>query len=148
MQLTVDQRVFIVTKYFETKSYNAVREAFVLQFPQRNAPSKKTIYKNVKKYQENGTSLNLNKGHSGRRITARTPQNIQVVRDALNANPNVSTRRNGVPVSRRTFQRIVQHDLKWHPYRIHVRHELKQTDFPKRLTFCRWFRVQQSEISL
>ena len=61
MQLTVEQRVFVVTKYLETKSYNAVREAFTRQFPQRNAPTKKTIYKNVKKYQEKGTSLNLNK---------------------------------------------------------------------------------------
>ena len=140
VQLNVEQRIFIVTKYIETRSYNDVREAFRLRFPQRNAPSKKTIYTNVKKYKEKGTSLNLNKGRSGRRVSIRTPENIQLVRDTLNGNPNVSTRRNGLPISRRTFQRIIQEDLKWHPYRIHVRHELKQADFQRRVTFSRWFR--------
>ena len=36
----------------------------------------------------------------------------------------------------------MQLDLKWHPFRIHVRHKLKEIDFPRRLTFCRWFRDQ------
>lgn len=139
MQLTTEQRSFVVTKYHETKSYNEVREAFARRFPNRNAPSKKTIYKNVLKYQQNGTSLNLNKGRSGRRVTARTPENIQLVRDALNTNPQISTRRNGIPVSRRSFQRIVHQNLQWHPYRIHVRHELKQEDFQRRLQFAQWF---------
>lgn len=111
MQLTVEQRVFVVSKYYETKSYAAVKEAFPQRFPNRNAPSNKTIYKNVLKYQESGTSLNLNKGRSGRRVSVRTPENIQLVRDALNRNPRISTRRNGVPVSRRSFQRIVHRDL-------------------------------------
>ena len=106
MQLTTEQRIFVVTKYHETKSYNEVREAFARRFPNRNAPPKKTIYKNVLKYQQNGTSLNLNKGRSGRRVSVRTPDNIQLVRDALNANPQMSTRRKDVPVSRRSFQRL------------------------------------------
>ena len=142
MQLTTEQRIFVVTKYHETKSYNEVREAFARRFPNRNAPPKKTIYKNVLKYQQNGTSLNLNKGRSGRRVSVRTPDNIQLVRDALNANPQMSTRRNDVPVNRRSFQRIVRQDLQWHPYRIHVRHELKQADFQRRLQFAQWFQNQ------
>lgn len=142
MQLTVEQRVFVVTKYHETKSYIAVREAFRQRFPGRAAPCKKTIHKNVQKYQQNGTSLNMNKGHSGRRRSSRTPQNVNLVRNTLVANPRVSIRRNGVPVTRSTFQRIVQHDLEWHPYKMHVRHELKQGDFARRIRFCQWFENQ------
>ena len=102
MQLTVEQRFFVVSTYLETKSYNAVREAFVQIFPGRNAPCKKTVYKNIQKYKENGTSLNLNKSRSGRRRSVRTAENIGLVRNALIENPKISTRRNSVPVSRRT----------------------------------------------
>ena len=87
MQLTVEQRVFMVSTYFETKSYNAVREAFVQRFPGRNAPCKNTVYKNIQKYKENGTSLNLNKSRSGRRRSVRTAENIGLMRNALIENP-------------------------------------------------------------
>jgi hypothetical protein len=142
MQLTVEQRVFVVAKYLETGSYNAVTDAFQQRFPERNPPAKRTIYQNVKKYRNNGTSLNLNRGHSGRRISARTPENIELVRNSLNDNPTVSTRRNEIPISRSTFQRIIKGDLNWHPYRIHIRHELKDQDFGRRLEFSRWFAGQ------
>lgn len=139
MQLTVEQRVFVVTKYLETKSIDAVKTAFRLQFPNRVPPTHKAIYDNVAKYKRNGTSKNLNKGNSGRRRFVRSPENIQAVRDLLNNNPTVSIRRNQLELSRSTFSRVVKHDLKWHPYKIHVRHQLKPTDFEKRFTFCRWF---------
>ena len=80
MQLTVEQRTFVVKKFHEFKSYVAVIEAFRQQFPGRNPPSKSTIQRNVRKYDDNGTSHNLNKDRSGRRKTVRTQQNIQQVR--------------------------------------------------------------------
>ena len=48
MQLTVEQRVFVVAKYFVTKSYNAVTDAFQQRFREHNPPTKRTIYQNVK----------------------------------------------------------------------------------------------------
>ena len=30
-------------------------------------------------------------------------------------------------------------DLRWHPYGMHVRHELLAADFPRRLRFAEWF---------
>ena len=41
MQLTVEQRVFIVEKYLETKSLEQVRNLFGNQFPDRAIPDKK-----------------------------------------------------------------------------------------------------------
>ena len=46
-QLTKEQRVFIVEKYFELKSINAVKLAFQERFD-REAPCKSAIQKNVK----------------------------------------------------------------------------------------------------
>ena len=64
MQLTTEQRVLVVKQYHETKSYTAVRESFRQKFPGKNPPAKRTIQKNVEKYDRYGTSLNLKKGHS------------------------------------------------------------------------------------
>jgi hypothetical protein len=93
-----------------------------------------TILENVRKYQNAGTSLNLNKGNSGRSRTARTAVNINAVRDLLQQNPHVSARHNPVPISHSSFNRITKHDIKWHPYRMYVQQEL----FARRLRFSVW----------
>ena len=140
VQLTKEQRVFVVSRYLETKSYQAVRVDFQQRFPGRAMPCKSTIDRNVKKYLEHGTSLNLNRQFSGRRRTARSGQNIADVREEMLANPrNFSLRRNNLNLSRCTIQRIISQDLKWHPYKIFTRHALQPNDFQRRITFSRWF---------
>ena len=64
-QLTTAERTFIVSKYFETKSIPEVLRLFEIAFPHRNVPSSSTIWRNVRKYHQHGTSLNRNKGNSG-----------------------------------------------------------------------------------
>ena len=66
MQITIEQRVFVVINYHGTTSLRQVKERFSQRFRGRNAPTDRTILKNVRKYSENGISLNLNKGNSGR----------------------------------------------------------------------------------
>lgn len=139
VQLTTEQRVFVVSIYLETKSFLAVKDAFRRRFPERNCPCNSTIRKNVEKYRQHGTSLNLNKQFSGRRKSVRTPENIEMVRDHLQENPQVSVRRNGLGLHRSSLHRIIKHDLHWHPYKMHIRHQLKAGDFPRRLQFSRWF---------
>lgn len=138
MQLTKDQRVFVVKTWISTRSIKQVQESFAHSFPDRISPSKNAIWKNVKKYQQEGTSLNLNKGRSGRRKTARAEENIENVRTLLLQNTNVSVRKNGLPLSKSSFNRIVLRDLKWYPYKIHVRHQLLETDLPRRRQFAEW----------
>jgi hypothetical protein len=110
VQLTAEQRVFVVLNYTRTQSTNTVRE----RFPNHNPPVASTILENVRKYQNAGTSMNL-KGNSGRSRTTRTAVNINTVRDLLQQNPHVSARRNPVPIFRSSFNRIKKHDIKWHP---------------------------------
>ena len=112
MQLTTEQRVFLVQEYLRTHSLQDVANAFAEQFPNRAPPAKSTIWKNVRKYLQEGTSLNLNQGRSGRPRTARTPQNIEAVRQQLEGNPaNLSGRRNGLGLTQTAFRRIVRLDL-------------------------------------
>ena len=112
-QYAVEQRVFIVKKYFETHSFAEVQRLFSLRFPDRNPPDKKNIWRNVKKYEDHGTSLNRNPKNSGRKRTGRSEINIDAVHDELINNPVKATcRLNNTNLPPATFNRIVRIDLK------------------------------------
>ena len=71
--LTSAQRVFLVRKYFETKSLAEVGRLFSERFPERAPVKKVTIWYNVKRYTIHGTSLNRHEKNSGRKRTGRSP---------------------------------------------------------------------------
>ena len=77
-----------------SKSYQVISQEYPENFPERNVPNKTTIWKHVKKYRENGTSLNLNRGCSGSGRTARSEENIANVRQLLHDDAHVTGRRN------------------------------------------------------
>ena len=86
MQLTKEKRIFITKSYYEMKSYTQIQTEFRILFPERLPPNKTTSQKIVKKYERDGTSLNMNKGRSGRRVTTRTQENTEMVQKALEQN--------------------------------------------------------------
>ena len=91
VQLTTEQRVFVVTEYTRTQNLRIVQQSFQARYPGRDPPARSTILRNVRKYHATGTSLNRNKGHSGRRRTGRSEENIEAVITHLQQNPrNVS----------------------------------------------------------
>ncbi|KAF2353348.1 Protein of unknown function DUF4817 [Trinorchestia longiramus] len=130
MQLPKEQRIFIVVNFLDCDSIQHVQELFQERFPERNSPSKVTIWKNVSKYKTEGTSLNLNKGRSGRKSTEQAPENVEIVHQALLANPDIPSRKNGLGKSKSTFNRIAKLELKWYPYKMHVRHKQLDADLP------------------
>ena len=69
------EHIFFVKLYCEMKNYSQVQIKFRTLFPELLPPNKTTIpKKNVKKHERNNTSLNMNKGRSGTRITTRTQE--------------------------------------------------------------------------
>ena len=50
MQLTTEQRVFVVTQFTLIPNVTALQNAFRIRFPDRNPPVRNTILKNVRKY--------------------------------------------------------------------------------------------------
>ena len=111
VQLTKEQRVFIVLHYTQTANTAAVQNAFRARFPDRNLPHKTTILRNFEKYSIEGTTSNLNKGNSGRRRTARSEEIVAAVRALLEQNPrNVSARRNPIEITSASFNRITRLD--------------------------------------
>ena len=115
-----------------------MQELLEHKFPGRGSPSKSTIWRNVLKYLQHGTNHNLNQGLSGRNKAVKTEENIGIVRDLLQDNPAVSTRRNELPLTKSSFNHIILRDLKWYPYKMQVRHQLLDTDFPRRVRHAEW----------
>lgn len=142
-QLSKEQRVFVVKTYYETGKYIEVINLFRQRFPGRNPPNKTTIWRNIIKYETHATSLNRNPNNSGRRRTGRSQENIDEVQEALENNPKeITCRENGLGLTSATFNRICRLDLKWHPYRMTRRHQLKQGDYDRRTAFSEWFLQQ------
>ena len=96
MQLTMEQRIFHVKSYHETKSYNQVQTKFRALFPERLPPPP-------------NKTLNMNKERSRRRITTRKQQNIEAVQQASKKNEErISVTRNGLRISPSSFCQITK----------------------------------------
>ena len=105
---TVEQRTFLAKNFFETGSLEVTRERFAERFPEWRPPALKTIWANVRKYFAHDTTLNRNKGNSGRNRTGRSQANIEAVRVRLAEHPTgTSARRNGVGLPSATFNWVV-----------------------------------------
>ena len=92
--------------------------------------------RNVSKILREATCHDLNKGRSGRPRTARTPENIEFVRESLTQHGNRSFRRNGLGLSRSSFHHIAKLDIKFHPYVMITRQKLREGEFVQRMAFC------------
>ena len=82
--------------------------------------------------------------HSGRNKTARSLENVERVRRSIQRNGRVSWRRNGLEMSRSTFNRIV-HELHLHPYVLVERQALLPNDPAERINFCNWLLAKTNE---
>ena len=105
VQLTTEQRTFVVKGYYETGSLQTTHNEFGQGFPDRQPPVHKTIWANVRKSSQDGRILNRNKGNSGRRCTGRSEANIEAVRQRLEEHPTeTSAKQNGLGLPVPHFQ--------------------------------------------
>ena len=116
VQLTTQKRIWICIQIARLQNAAIVQHIWRQQWPGIVPPDPTTIRRNFRKYQAHGTSLNMNKGRSGRRKTARRAVNIRRVRRSLNRNGSTSSRRNGLSIPKSSFSRIIRKDLNFHPY--------------------------------
>ena len=138
-QLTTDQRVWMCIEYARTNNVCQVLRQWPVRWHGIPAPSKPTIKATFEKFMREGTCHNLNKGRSGRLRTVRMEENIEVVRQSLLEDGLRPARRNGLGLSRSSFNRIVKLDIKCHPYVLIRRHQLREGNPQQRLAFCNRF---------
>ena len=132
MLWTIEQKSYTVEIYLRSQSFKKTIRAFKTKFNTRNALSKSVIHKWVNKFRKQGSVLNANKKsedrrtHSGRPRSARTDANVDRVRDSVARSPKKSLRRRSqqLGMSSASVRRILVIDLKLHPYRIQIKHQL------------------------
>ena len=90
-QLTLIQRTKIIEFWHQTKSVIQVQRRY-RQFFKIAAPNCRTIVKTVGKFSTMGTVCNVNKGHSGRRRSARSVEHVDAVRESVLRSPRKSIR--------------------------------------------------------
>jgi hypothetical protein len=73
--------------------------------------------------------------------TVRTPENIAVVREAIERSPHHSACRHCVllGLSEASVWWILHKDLHFYPYKIQVTHALNEYDYVNRVNFCQTF---------
>ena len=113
----MEQKVKIVTLWFETKSYVQVhwRNCQYYNIHTHNGPSNGNIQQFVEHFQALGSVKNQN-NNSGHRRRSRELAN-----------------------SASSVWRILTSELKLYPYIISVRHKLTLNDMASQVTMCGWF---------
>ena len=91
--LSKEQKGKLVQFYWETKSIVLTQRKFRSHFQTRKTPDRKTILRLCEQLLKEGTLGNLNKGRSGRKPSARTPESIAKVKAAISEDPSKSLRK-------------------------------------------------------
>ena len=111
MQLTTEQRVFIVEQFYVTASPTKVKRAYVNKY--RVNINLKTVDNLIKKWKDKGTILNQNKGHSGRQRSARSEENITKINERIKeSSQSVRKLAAETGLKRESVRRILKNDLK------------------------------------
>ena len=101
-----------------------------------NVPSRNSILRWVNALRTTGSLLKTKP--TGPARTARTPGNVNRVREAITRSPRRSARRHSpeLEISQSTVQRILHKDLAFQPHKIITVQQLNPRDYQQRLSFC------------
>lgn len=138
MSFSQEQRVFIVERYFTSRSYVRVVNEFRDKYPDAVVPNNSTITRLIARFRECGSVADRKR--TGRPAIL-TDAKLEEVRDVMLQSPSKSLRRLSThsQISYGSAQKAMK---KLHLRAYHVRsvQELKEPDKQKRLLYCRWFR--------
>ena len=151
MVWSIEERTFCVTLYLEAKSLKTVQVRYCRSFNFNNFSHKFQITHWVKTFKDTGTLITSTKkgkkSTSGRKLTARSPENVDAVRDSVGQSPKKSLRRcsQELGLSRSSVHRILKNDLQLYPYRIQIKQTPTQNDMAKRVEISQWFESKTEE---
>jgi len=136
------QRAFAVKAFYKNgESLAIAQREFRREFGihrNRAVPSAHAIKTWIRNFEATGSTL---KKKGGSVKTVSTPDNIAVVREAMERSPHRSARRHSVSLglSEASVRRILHKDLNFFPYKIQVTHALHECDYVNRVHFCQTF---------
>lgn len=136
---TAEHRAFVVEAFFKSgDSVVAVQRQFRRRFnvaPRGKVPTRNTILLWVGNFRATGSALK--RKSPGRPRSARTPENVERVRAAVEASPRRPARKQAaaLQMSDRSVRRILRYDLHFHPYKMAIVQQLNPSDYAKRNEF-------------
>jgi hypothetical protein len=136
MGYSKQERTFLVEQFYKTKSILKCLEAFRCKYRNKKVPNRATIYRIINRFRANGTVEDQKR----RRVsTVLTENKLLEVHELLLYSPRKSLRKlkQQSDISYGSAQRATR-QLKLHPYRVQVVHELKETDRISRMNYCNW----------
>ncbi|CAI9738112.1 XP_014784835.1PREDICTED: uncharacterized protein LOC106879674 [Octopus vulgaris] len=138
-KLTLQQRIFVIEKYYKYGNARKVREEWINEYGDKiNPPHRDTIYHLRDRFHQNGTVADLPR--SGRPRSVRTPKMTDSVVTAITQSPQTSAVRLSaeLDISRSSLRRILQENgyKAYHPKLIYC---LVQDDAERRLQMCQLF---------
>lgn len=139
MQWSRQERAFACEAYFSNGcSIIATQRAFRRRFnipPAGRVPGRQSIVSWVEAFRSSGS---VKKTGSGGHRTARTPEKIEMVREAVLQSPRRSARKHAaaLAISDRSLRRILHKDLSFHPYKMAVVQKLNEQDWRVRQNAC------------
>ena len=120
------------------ESMTEIQRLFKRRFIGRhgNVPSRNSIFRWVNALRTTGLLLKTKPPSPFR--TARTPRNVDRVREAIIRSPRCSARRHSAElgISQSTVQQILHKDLAFQRYQIMTLQQLNPRDYQQRLSFC------------
>ena len=135
-------KTFCVTLYLETKSLKTVQARYRRRFNFNNFPPKFQITCCVKKFKDTGTLIKSTKkgqkSTSGIKLTARSPENVDAVRDSVGRSPKKPLQRcsQELGLSCSSVHRILKNDIQLYPYRIQIKQTITHNDMAKLVERC------------
>ena len=139
---TAPQGAFDVNAFHKNgASFVIARREFRREFGiHRNCalPSAHAIKTWVRNFEATGSTL---KRKGGSVKTVSTPENIAVVREAIERSPHRSARRHPVSLglSKASVRWILHKNLHFYPYKIQDTHALHERDYVNSVNFCQTF---------
>jgi hypothetical protein len=103
-----------------------------------SVPSAHAIKTWVRNFKATGSTL---KKKDGSVKTVHTPENIAVVREAIERSPHRSSCHHSVSLrlSEASVRQILHNGLHFYPYKIQVTRALHERDYVNRINFCQTF---------
>jgi transposase len=133
------ERAFAIKAFYKNNdNYAAAQQLFRRHFQincNNPVPSAHAIKTWIKNFEETGSALK--RKPPGKERSIRTPENIEIVRAALEQSPQLSMRRHAASlnISDRSLRRILHKDLNFHPYKNQVVQELQECGLISRTNF-------------
>ena len=132
----------VIRLYYQSKSLKTVVKTMRKTHPEIGTFNAKQVQRIVKRFEESDSVEDRRHNNTGRPRSARTVENLEQLKTAINETPQRSVRRVLGDVTNSTsvtsVYRMLKFDLQLTPYKVSIMQHLKEADITSRLSFANW----------